>query len=63
MRVIKKSEITNELITPRGEIIYELIGKSELTGGTAKHSLAREKPTWNFWRSVPRPGCRKIRLK
>ena len=40
MRVIKKSEITNEFITPQGEIIYELIGKSELTGGTTRHSFA-----------------------
>ncbi|MCJ7717784.1 MAG: cupin domain-containing protein, partial [Anaerolineales bacterium] len=40
MRITKKNEIQNEFVTPQGEIIYELIGVSELTGETTHHSLA-----------------------
>lgn len=40
MRVTSKSEILNEFFTPQGEKIYELIGKSALTGETTRHSLA-----------------------
>ena len=40
MRVTHKNEIQNEFITPEGEIIYELIGASALSGETTHHSLA-----------------------
>ena len=40
MRVTNKSEIQNEITTPEGEIIKELIGASALTGDTTHHSLA-----------------------
>jgi len=40
MRVVQKDQIKDELLTPQGEIILELIGKGELSGGTSKHSLA-----------------------
>ena len=41
MRLVSKKEIKNALTTPQGEIIFELIGKQELSGGTSKHSLAQ----------------------
>ncbi len=41
MRVVNKDQIKDELVTPQGEIILELIGKAELSGGTSKHSLAQ----------------------
>ena len=40
MRVVAKDQITEALVTPTGERIYELIGKTEESGGTSKHSLA-----------------------
>ena len=40
MRVISKNEIFDPLTTPQGEIIFELIGEQEQSGGTSKHSLA-----------------------
>ena len=40
MRVVHKDQIKDELLTPQGEIILELIGKGELSGGTSKLSLA-----------------------
>jgi len=41
MRLISKKEINKPLTTPQGEIIFELIGKHEQSGGTSKHSLAQ----------------------
>lgn len=41
MRLTSKKEIKNALSTPQGEIIFELIGKQKLSGGTSKHSLAQ----------------------
>ena len=40
MRLISKDQVDNVLQTPTGEVIYELIGRAEETGGTAGHSLA-----------------------
>ena len=40
MRVVSKDDIKNPIKAPLGELIYEMIGSSEDTGDTSKHSLA-----------------------
>lgn len=40
MKIIKKEDITNPFISPAGEIIYEMIGSANQTGGTKNHSVA-----------------------
>src|SRR5215469_14227554 len=39
MRVVRKEEISNPLMNPSGEEIYEMIGPSPAVGGTIHHSL------------------------
>jgi mannose-6-phosphate isomerase-like protein (cupin superfamily) len=39
MRIVSKGDVKESLRSPLGEVIYELIGASEETGGTEKHSL------------------------
>ena len=41
MKVRKKSDIPSPLITPEGEVIYELIGKGDEGGGISSHSIAQ----------------------
>jgi mannose-6-phosphate isomerase-like protein (cupin superfamily) len=41
MKVREKSGIKSSLITPAGEIIYELIGKGDEAGGISSHSIAQ----------------------
>lgn len=40
MKARTLEEITNPLVNPAGEIIYELFGRPENLGGTTHHSLA-----------------------
>ncbi len=39
MRVVKKEDISNPLINPSGEEIYEMIGQLPEIGGTIHHSF------------------------
>ena len=40
MHITSKDQTTDPLHNPTGEVVYELIGGSEKTGGTKRHSLA-----------------------
>jgi mannose-6-phosphate isomerase-like protein (cupin superfamily) len=40
MRIARKESIQQPLETPTGEVIYELIGAPEASGGAQKHSVA-----------------------
>jgi mannose-6-phosphate isomerase-like protein (cupin superfamily) len=40
MRIIKKEDINSPFLAPKGERIYEMIGRPEEIGSTTKHSLA-----------------------
>jgi mannose-6-phosphate isomerase-like protein (cupin superfamily) len=41
MKVTEKKNIPSPLITPAGEVVYELIGKGEEGGGISSHSIAQ----------------------
>ena len=41
MKVIEKKDIDSPLVTPTGEVIFELIGRGEEAGGITSHSLAQ----------------------
>jgi mannose-6-phosphate isomerase-like protein (cupin superfamily) len=40
MKIIHRSDIQSPLITPAGEVIYELIGMGQEGGGVSSHSIA-----------------------
>jgi mannose-6-phosphate isomerase-like protein (cupin superfamily) len=40
MQLISRKEIKNPLTTPQGEMIFELLGAGELSGGGSRYSLA-----------------------
>lgn len=40
MHVLRKEDVKNPIHTPSGEVIVELVGRGENSGGTDKHSLA-----------------------
>ena len=39
MRTVRKEDVTKPFLAPRGEIIYEMIGRPQEIGGTTKHSF------------------------
>lgn len=39
MRVVRKEEIEAPFLAPKGEVIYEMIGRPKEIGGTTNHSL------------------------
>ena len=41
MKLSDKKDIGSPLVTPTGEVIFELIGKGEESGGILSHSLAQ----------------------
>ena len=41
MKITDKNQIQTPLITPGGEVIYELIGKGDSAGAISSHSLAQ----------------------
>jgi mannose-6-phosphate isomerase-like protein (cupin superfamily) len=40
VRIVKKDDVKKPIRSPLGEVIYELIGASDETGATEKHSFA-----------------------